>query len=141
MADIFTQEKRSRIMAAVKGKDTQIELQVRKELHKRGLRYRLHIKELPGKPDLVFPRYKVALFVNGCFWHGHANCQKASLPSSNIEFWEKKIRRNRERDIASITKLQELGWRCLVLWECQLDRNEIDWDSLTTEILEHSFSS
>jgi DNA mismatch endonuclease (patch repair protein) len=134
MTDIFSPEKRSRIMATVKGKDTKPEMRVRKELHRRGLRYRLHAKNLPGKPDLVFPRYKLALFVHGCFWHGHENCKKSTIPTSNVEFWENKIRKNKERDAVSIERLKRESWRCVVLWECQIDKGIVDWDLLAYQI-------
>jgi DNA mismatch endonuclease (patch repair protein) len=134
MTDIFSPEKRSLIMAAVKGKDTKIEMKVRRELHLRGLRYRLHYKNLPGKPDLVFPRYKVALFVHGCFWHGHDDCKKAELPTSNVAFWKNKIGRTKERDLTSYQRLQSAGWQCIVVWECQIEKSSIDWDLLAKRI-------
>lgn len=106
-------------MARVKSQDTKPEMVVRRAIHAAGLRYRLHVKDLPGKPDLVFPRYRVALFVHGCFWHGH-RCDKFRMPSSNTEYWENKIRRNIERDEENCTMLMKLGWKPIVLWECDL---------------------
>lgn len=119
MADIVTPEKRSLMMSGIRGKDTKPEILIRKALFARGWRYRLHDKRLPGKPDLVFPRLRAVIFVDGCFWHGH-HCHLFKLPSSRIEFWTEKIGRNRERDIEVRRKLDELGWRHLTVWECAL---------------------
>ncbi|MQX78123.1 very short patch repair endonuclease [Sinorhizobium medicae] len=119
MADIVTPEKRSLMMSGIRGKDTKPEILIRKALFARGWRYRLHDKRLPGKPDLVFPRLRAVVFVDGCFWHGH-HCHLFRLPSSRIEFWSQKIGRNRERDIEVKQKLEELGWRHLTVWECAL---------------------
>lgn len=122
MADTVTKKRRSEIMASVGQKNTKPELIVRSFLHRKGLRYRLHAKKLPGKPDLVFSRLKAALFVNGCFWHGHQdqNCKLARTPKSNVDFWVKKIRTNRERDHKNWAHLKELGWTVIVVWECEL---------------------
>lgn len=119
MADIVTPEKRSLMMSAIRGKDTKPEILIRKALFARGWRYRLHDKRLPGKPDLVFPRLRAVVFVDGCFWHGH-HCHLFRLPSSRVDFWTDKIGRNRERDIAVRHKLDELEWRHLTIWECAL---------------------
>lgn len=119
MADIVSSEKRSQMMAGIKGKNTKPELLVRKALHKLGFRYRLHVKQLPGKPDLVFPKYKAVLFVHGCFWHGH-DCHLFKWPSSKTEFWQKKITRNQEIDRLTIEKLHKEGWRTGIIWECAL---------------------
>lgn len=107
-------------MAAVKGKDTKPEMLVRRFLHGRGFRYGLHNKNLPGSPDIVLRRFKTVIFVHGCFWHGHEDCKYYRLPKSNIEFWQTKIDRNRTRDKRDIQALHELGWRVIVIWECQL---------------------
>jgi len=115
--DIVDKKTRSRMMAAIKGKDTKGELLIRKALHKRGYRYRLHCKELPGRPDLVFAKYNAVIFVNGCFWHGH-NCDLFKWPKTRPEFWRKKISGNRERDAKNIRILSEKGWRYCILWEC-----------------------
>ncbi|ARU31746.1 very short patch repair endonuclease [Sulfuriferula sp. AH1] len=121
MVDIVDSATRSRMMAGIKGKNTKPELLVRKYLHSRGLRFRLHAKELPGKPDLVFPKYKTVVFVHGCFWHQHPRCKLAVMPGSNIEFWKQKLGANRERDQRNKKMLKALGWRILTVWECQLN--------------------
>lgn len=120
MADLKTPEERSRNMAAIRSCDTKPEMLVRRYLHSEGLRYGLHNKRLPGSPDIVMRRFKTAIFVHGCFWHGHANCKYYRLPKSNIEFWQSKVERNRERDKRDISALHKLGWRVIVIWECQL---------------------
>lgn len=107
-------------MAAIKSKDTSIELIIRKALHQKGFRYRLHNKSLPGKPDLVFPRYNCVIFVHGCFWHGHGKCRIARIPKSNVDFWFQKINRNQKRDKQHIRTLLAEGWRVLIVWECAL---------------------
>jgi DNA mismatch endonuclease, patch repair protein len=115
-----TPKQRSRIMRAVKSGDTAPELAVRRLAHGMGYRFRLHRKDLPGKPDMVFPRLHKALFVHGCFWHGHDCARGARVPVQNREYWTSKIGRNRERDKAAEAALRQLGWKVLVLWECEL---------------------
>ena len=110
---------RSRNMSAIRAKDTEPEMLVRRALFARGFRYRLHSIELPGRPDLVLPRWGAAIFVNGCFWHGHG-CQRFRMPSSRIDYWAPKITRNRERDRRDSARLRRLGWRVLRVWECEL---------------------
>lgn len=107
------------MMSGIRGKNTKPEILVRKLLHKRGFRFRLHRKDLPGKPDLVFPRYHAVLFVHGCFWHAHS-CKYFRWPSSNPEFWKSKISRNQLNDEASVSELLRLGWRVAIVWECAL---------------------
>lgn len=119
MADIVSSEKRSLMMAGIKGKNTKPELVIRSGLHALGFRYRIHVKTLPGKPDLVFPKYKAALFIHGCFWHGHS-CHLFKWPSSRIDFWTTKINRNKEIDQISAEKLRTAGWRVGTVWECSL---------------------
>nr|WP_313665902.1 very short patch repair endonuclease [Brucella intermedia] len=119
MADVHDAQTRSRNMAAIKGSHTKPELAIRRALHAAGLRYRLHAKELPGKPDLVFPRYKAVLFVNGCFWHRH-DCHLFKWPASREDFWREKIGRNVANDERAIASLKEEGWRVGVIWECAL---------------------
>ena len=119
MADIVSKEVRSRNMAAIRGKDTKPELLIRKGLHRLGLRYQLHDDKLPGKPDLVFPKYNAVIFVNGCFWHGH-DCHLFKQPETREEFWQIKIDRNRERDAENKDALSKMGWRILTVWECAL---------------------
>lgn len=107
-------------MAAIRGKDTKPEMIVRKYLFSRGLRFRVQVRKLPGTPDLVLPKYKTAIFVNGCFWHGHEGCKYFRLPKSNVEFWKEKIERNIERDRESMQALLDLGWNVIRVWECEL---------------------
>lgn len=125
MADIFNREKRSQIMSKITGKDTKPELIIRKALFSEGYRYRLHKKDLPGKPDIVFPSRKKAIFVNGCFWHGH-HCKKAALPGTNKSFWEKKINGNKERDKQNLAKLKVIGWETLTIWQCEIKKNMLE---------------
>ena len=126
MVDVVDAETRSRMMSGIRGKDTKPELTVRRYLHSRGLRYRLNVKDLPGKPDLVFPKYGVAVFVHGCFWHRHSGCRYATIPSSNKEFWQAKFDGNVQRDKINARRLRALGWRVLVAWECGLDESSLD---------------
>ncbi|MDH6279324.1 very short patch repair endonuclease [Prescottella agglutinans] len=112
-------EQRSRTMRAVKSNDTRPEMEVRRFLHAAGLRYRLHVTTLPGKPDLVFPGRRVALFVNGCFWHQHSGCSAAKRPQSNIAYWTRKLDGNVARDLRQREELEALGWTVMVVWECE----------------------
>lgn len=107
-------------MAAIRSRDTRPEVLVRKFLFGRGFRYRLNYSRLPGHPDLVLRKYRTAIFVNGCFWHGHEGCRYFRLPQTNVEFWAKKIARNRERDVEKQQTLAGMGWHCITVWECQL---------------------
>jgi DNA mismatch endonuclease (patch repair protein) len=107
-------------MSRIRGKNTKPEILVRKGLHARGFRFRLHNKKLPGSPDIVLPKYGVAIMVNGCFWHGHKGCRYATRPKSNVEFWETKIAQNRHRDEVTIAHLESLGWHVIVVWECEI---------------------
>lgn len=128
MVDSVDRETRSRIMASIRGADTGPELAVRKALHARGFRYRVHVKKLPGRPDIVLPRFSAAIFVNGCFWHGH-DCSLFRRPASRPLFWEEKLRRNRERDARVRETLGAAGWRCLTVWECSMrgpERRELE---------------
>ena len=118
LMDKLTPQQRHNTMAAIHGKNTKPELIVRKGLWKRGFRYRLNHKRLPGHPDLVLRKYRTCIFVNGCFWHGHEGCCK--IPSTNREFWEAKIQRNKERDIETQKELSKMGWHCITVWECEL---------------------
>jgi DNA mismatch endonuclease (patch repair protein) len=113
-------EDRRRTMQAVKSGNTAPEMAARRMLHAAGYRYRLHLKSLPGCPDVVFPSRRKALFINGCFWHGHTCSRGSRVPKANRQYWEKKIARNRERDLQSIEKLQALGWRVFTIWECEV---------------------
>lgn len=120
MADTLDPAVRSRIMARIRGKHTRPELLVRRFLWANGFRYRMHVKRLPGTPDLVLPAYRTVVFVHGCFWHGHAGCKDNRTPRSNTAFWEKKLHNNAQRDAAQIAALQGMGWRVLTVWECEL---------------------
>ena len=121
-------EVRSAIMRCVRGENTRPELVVRKALHKLGFRYKLYESSLPGKPDLVFPKYRTVVFVHGCFWHGHKCRRGARMPIANRSYWELKLARNQSRDLRNRTRLEELGWQVLVVWECQLIGNDIPAD-------------
>jgi DNA mismatch endonuclease (patch repair protein) len=121
MGDVFSKDERSRIMAKIKGKNTSIELIVRKALHRMGFRFRLDNQHLPGSPDLTFRRWKVAVFINGCFWHGHSCKRGARMPKTNREYWEGKIGRNVERDRRTRKDLGLGGWHVIDIWECNLE--------------------
>jgi DNA mismatch endonuclease, patch repair protein len=119
MVDVHSPAIRSKNMRAIGNKNTRPELIVRKLLHSHGFRYRLHVKDMPGKPDLVFPRFRAVIFVNGCFWHGH-ECYFFKMPVSRVEFWEKKISDNIKRDHRNKILLSDSGWKVLVVWECAI---------------------
>jgi len=121
MTDTVSEKKRSYIMSQVGQKDTKPEIILRSLIHKMGYRFRLHRKDLPGSPDIVFPKYKKVIFVHGCFWHGHDDCKRATIPKTNSTYWKNKISKNKERDSRVIKELQELGWRSLILWSCEID--------------------
>lgn len=125
MTDSFDKEMRSLIMSRVRSKNTSPELRLRKALFARGLRYRIHAAHLPGSPDIAFPGRKVAIFVHGCQWHWHG-CSRSRMPSTNIEYWTKKIARNQARDLENLSKLAAEGWRVLVVWECSLKKRKLD---------------
>lgn len=126
MADTLAPTERSERMARVRGKDTKPELVVRRLVHGMGYRYRLHRRSLPGIPDLVFPARRKVIFIHGCFWHRHpdSKCKLARLPKSRLDFWKPKLDGNRQRDEANEARLRELGWRVLVVWECQIGNKE-----------------
>jgi len=119
MTDVVSPAKRSEMMAGIKGKNTKPEMVVRKALHAAGFRYRLHVKGLPGKPDLVFPKYRTVVFVNGCFWHKH-DCKLFKWPKTRPEFWREKILGNIERDNKNLALLKDSGWRAITIWECTI---------------------
>lgn len=126
MADIVDRETRSRMMAGIRGADTRPEIALRRALHRMGFRYRLQPLDLPGRPDLVFPKYRAVVFVHGCFWHRHPGCPYAYEPKSNVDFWQRKFRENAERDRRVIGKLRNRGWRVAVVWECAVRRGRAD---------------
>lgn len=123
MSDIYSKSKRSDIMSKISGKETKPEILVRKFLFSRGYRFRKNAKELPGKPDIVLPKYKTIIFVHGCFWHGHS-CKRGTLPESNREFWQEKINKNIERDSRNILQLKEKGWSVIIIWQCEMKNKE-----------------
>jgi DNA mismatch endonuclease (patch repair protein) len=120
MMDSLQKEKRSWNMSQIRSKDTGPELVFRKLIHRAGFRYRLYVKTLPGKPDLVLKKYKTVVFIHGWFWHKHENCRKGNKPKSNKEYWDAKLDRNVERDAENVRKLEEAGWNVLIIWECEL---------------------
>lgn len=120
MADVHTPAQRSFNMSRIKGKDTKPEILLRSLLHRSGFRFRLHRKDLPGRPDIVLPSSKIAIFVHGCYWHRHEGCRYTTTPSSNTRFWEQKFERTVGRDAENILALQHAGWKVVVAWECQL---------------------
>lgn len=134
MADTVDQKTRSRIMARIHGKDTTIEILVRKALFSKGYRYRINDKKLPGCPDVVLKKYRAVLFVHGCFWHVHT-CHIFRAPASNEKYWSEKLDRNKSRDIETTKKLMDMGWRVLIVWECALKgKNKKDFGKLIDEI-------
>lgn len=124
--DHLTAKDRSSLMAKVRGKNTKPEIFVRKLIWSMGFRYRLHVKTLPGTPDIVFRPKKKVIFINGCFWHGHS-CRRKPIPSTRSEFWREKIERNQKRDLANVDKLEKSGWAILVIWECELKKPDFTW--------------
>jgi len=120
MSDNLTKEKRSWNMSRIRGKNTKPEIAVRKMLHAAGFRFRLHVRKLPGKPDIVLPKWKTAIFVHGCFWHRHEGCVRCTTPTNNREYWIEKFRRNMERDEQHRDALVTLGWNVIVIWECNV---------------------
>ena len=126
MTDVHDHETRSFNMSRIGSKDTKPEMMVRKFLFKKGYRFRLHDKKLPGKPDLVLRNYKTVIFVHGCFWHGHEGCKYYVIPKTRTEWWLKKIERNKQLDFENFQILQELGWKVLIIFECELKKNNRD---------------
>lgn len=120
MMDMVSPEKRSRMMAGIKGKNTKPEIVVRKIVHAMGFRFRLHRKDLPGSPDLVFPRLRRVIFVHGCFWHRHPGCKFAYTPKSNTQFWLEKLEGNTQRDALALKMLDAMDWEALIVWECEI---------------------
>ena len=137
MTDTVTPEQRSRVMASVRAFDTSPELVVRSMLHRMGFRFRVHRRDLPGRPDICFPKYKKVVFVHGCFWHGH-RCAQGKRPASNQDYWNKKLDLNERRDEAAIRRLRKQGWRSLIVWECQLKSPKLQ--SRLRRFLEHGGS-
>ena len=119
-------------MSRISGKNTKPEILVRSLLHRMGYRFRLHEKNMPGKPDIVLPKHKKVIFVHGCFWHGHENCPRSKRPSTNVEFWNKKINGNIERDKKNIKSLERLGWETLIIWTCEIKNEDALKHKLTS---------
>ena len=132
MSDRITKEHRSWNMSRIKGKDTGIEVAVRKRLFSYGYRYRKNDKSLPGKPDIVFPKYKTVVFIHGCFWHMHSECKIARIPKSNTDFWINKLNHNVEKDKKNKKLLEDLGWKVITIWECEIEKN---LDAVTEKII------
>jgi DNA mismatch endonuclease, patch repair protein len=140
MADVFTVAKRSEVMSKIRSKNTKIEMLVRKWLYFYGFRYRIHDKRYPGTPDIVISKYKTAIFVHGCFWHGHENCKYFRIPKSRVEYWTNKLNHNIERDKENIRALEQLGWNVIVIWECQLKHDpHIRLIELLSEIIGYEY--
>ena len=125
MADRITKEQRSLNMSNIRSKDTSIEIMVRKSLFNNGFRYRKNVTRLPGKPDIVLPKYKTAIFVNGCFFHRHKNCRLATMPKSNVDYWTSKFDRNIANDIKNKELLEKMGYKVITVWECEI-RNDFE---------------
>jgi DNA mismatch endonuclease, patch repair protein len=125
MADVHDKNTRSFNMSRIKGKDTKHEMLVRKFLHANGFRYRLHVNKLPGKPDIVLPKYKTVIFVHGCFWHGHENCKYYVVPKTRTDWWLNKINGNITNDEKVVSALKKLGWKVIILWECELKAEKL----------------
>lgn len=126
MADVHSKETRSYNMSQIKGKNTKPELLVRRFLHKNGFRYRLHVKDMPGKPDIVLPKYKTVIFIHGCFWHGHEGCRYYVVPKTRTEWWLNKITGNTANDSKAETALIADGWKIIKIWECELKKTTIE---------------
>lgn len=125
MVDIVDKATRSRMMSGIRGRDTKPELRVRRFLHAAGFRFRLHVKDLPGRPDIVLPKYRAVILVHGCFWHRHPGCRYATMPASNVEAWSEKFARNVERDSDVERRLVASGWRVITIWECECSEEHL----------------
>jgi DNA mismatch endonuclease (patch repair protein) len=123
MADVHSKETRSYNMSRIRSKDTRPEMLVRRFLHKNGFRYRLHVKNMPGKPDIVLPKYKTVIFIHGCFWHGHEGCKYYVVPKTRTEWWLNKINGNINNDSTAENNLRAAGWKIIKIWECELKKN------------------
>ncbi len=137
--DIWSKEKRSDVMSKIRSQNTKPEKLVRSLLFKSGFRFRIHKKDLPGKPDIVLPKYKTVIFVHGCFWHFHKDCKEGRIPNTNSKFWMEKLSKNIERDANHIINLKLLGWRVIVIWECELKTSSLSntFNTLQKEILKN----
>lgn len=138
MADKMTEQQRHECMSHIRSRDTNPEVIVRRELFRRGFRFRKNVRTLPGTPDIVLPRYHTVVFINGCFWHGHKGCRLYTIPKTNVRFWTDKIERNRNRDLLNVQRLESIAWNVITIWECQLDKAAI---SATMQALESEIRS
>ncbi len=134
MTDIVDQATRSRMMSRIRNRDTAPEMAVRRELYSLGIRYRLHNGKLPGRPDIVIGRLRTVILVHGCYWHRHPGCRLAYTPKSNVEFWQRKLEGNATRDAENQARLAELGWRVIIIWECEI-RNRTAWRERLAKLL------
>ena len=134
MADTISKDKRSWNMSRIRSRDTRPELVVRSALHRLGYRFRIHKKDLPGKPDIVLAKYRTVIFVNGCFWHQHKGCKYAYQPKTRVKFWREKLQGNSERDIRTRKKLRRMDWRSRIIWECQI-KNPAKLNKYLTQFL------
>jgi DNA mismatch endonuclease, patch repair protein len=134
LMDVVSFDKRSAIMANIKSRNTRPELAVRRDAHRLGLRFRLHRRDLPGSPDIVFPGRRTVLFVHGCYWHRHTGCKFAYTPKSNVEFWQKKFQTNVARDLRVRQELEDRGWKVITIWECETKDQNMIVDSLTQKV-------
>jgi len=126
MADVHDKQTRSYNMSRIKSKDTKPEMLIRKFLFSKGFRYRLHVKNLPGKPDIVLPKYKTIIFINGCFWHGHENCKYYVIPKTRTAWWLEKINGNKQKDGENFLQLSQTGWKIVTIFECELKRDKLN---------------
>ena len=133
MTDVVDKETRSRMMSGIQGKNTKPELIIRSALHRDGFRFRIHVKNLPGKPDIVLKKFKAVIFIHGCFWHKH-NCRFFKWPKSRVDFWKEKLNKNADNDAKNIKKLADLQWRICIIWECALRGANKDVDSVKIKI-------
>lgn len=134
MADNLTKDKRSWNMSRIHSTGTSLELKVRKYLFNKGFRYRINVKSLPGKPDVVMKKYNTVIFINGCFWHKHENCYRSNIPKTNSNYWIEKLSKNVERDKKNIEQLKSDGWNVIVLWECKIEK---DFDNTMKQVIEN----
>ena len=132
--DIVDKNTRSKMMSSIRGKNTRPEISIRKLLHSRGFRFRIHQKTLPGKPDIVLKKYNTCVLIHGCFWHRHPGCALATTPKTHTDFWSDKFRRTIERDILNIRKLETLGWNVIVIWECEINFYYSNFEELVKQI-------
>lgn len=139
--DVHSKAVRSYNMSKVKSRDTKLEVKVRKYLFAHGFRYRKNDSRYPGRPDIVLPKYKTAIFVNGCFWHMHAGCKYSCVPKTNSDFWKQKLEQNKQRDERNITQMEDLGWKVMIIWQCELKGSAFEsrMDALIKQITDNHY--